>query len=144
VTNRLQERLAFLQSVLVDPLQLKGWVNGDLYLPTSERLGILPVPKDVQISSGMAEFNPNSTTDKKKQCYDYLAQMQGTRKAILPVHTPAELHLFHKLMETNPAFNSQSTGPVWKLALKVWNECADTQDGIYYKVCLLSLSYISQ
>ena len=61
--------------------------------------------------------------------------MQGTRKAILPVHTPEELGLFRKLMETNSAFNFQSTGPIWKLAIKVWNEYADTQDGIYYKVC---------
>jgi hypothetical protein len=36
----------------------------------------------------MAEFNI-STIDKK-QPHLYLARMQGTRKAILPVHTPAE------------------------------------------------------
>jgi len=81
----------------------------------------------------MAEFNPD--TNNKKKRHDYLAQMQGTCKAILPVHTPAELDLFHKLMKSNSAFNSQSTGPIWKLAVKVWNECADTQDGIYYKAC---------
>jgi hypothetical protein len=36
---------------------MKGWVNRNLYLPTSEQISILPVPDDVQVASGMAEFN---------------------------------------------------------------------------------------
>ena len=65
--------------------------------------------------------------------------MQGTRKAILPVHTPAEHNLFRDLMKSNPVFNTQSSGPMWKLAVKVWNEFADKESGIFYKVCLLPL-----
>jgi hypothetical protein len=56
-------------------------------------------------------------------------------KAILPVHTPAKHNLFRDLMKSNPAFNGQSSGPTWKLAVKVWNEFADTQSDIFYKVC---------
>ena len=108
-----------------------GWVNGDLYLPTSEHIGILPVPHEIQQSSGMAAFNPNLD---QNQSHTYLASMQGTHKPILPVHTPAEHNIFHLLMNTHPAFNTQSMGPVWKLAVKVWNEHADREDGVYYKV----------
>jgi hypothetical protein len=87
---------------------------------------------DIRHSSGMAEFN-TSTIDRK-QPHLYLAQMPGTRKAILPVHTSAEHDLFRRLMKSNPVFNTQSSGPIWKLAVKVWNEFADKQSGIFYKV----------
>ena len=80
----------------------------------------------------MAEFN-KFTTDKT-QPHLYLARMQGTRKAILPVHTSAEHDLFRHLMKSNPVFNAQSSGPIWKLAVKVWNEFADKQPDIFYKV----------
>jgi len=130
----LQERLIFLQDILIDPLQITGWVNGNLYLPTSERIGILPVPHEIQQASRMATFNPNLDYD---QPHAYLASMQGTRRAILPVHTPAEHNLFRLLMKTHPAFNTQSTGPVWKAAVKAWNEHADREDGVYYKVNLM-------
>ena len=83
----------------------------------------------------MAEFNI-STIDKK-QPHLYLAWMQGTQKAILPVHTPAKHNLFWDLMKSNPIFNTQSSGPMWKLAVKVWNKFADKESGIFYKVCLL-------
>ncbi len=83
----------------------------------------------------MAEFIPTDTSSRKNQPHLYLARMQGTRKAILPVHTPAERDLFSKLMATNNAFNSPSTGPTWKLAVKVWNERADIESDVYYKVC---------
>jgi len=136
LTNRLQERLVFLHDILIDPLQIKGWVNGNLYLPTRERVGILPVPHDVQQSSGMAAFNPNLD---QQQPHVYLASMQGTHKAILPVHTPAEHDLFRLLMRTHPTFNTQSTGPVWKLAVKVWNEQADREPTVFYKVRLVFL-----
>lgn len=133
--NRLQEQVMFLRDVLKNPIEIQGWVNGNLYVPTSERMGILPIPDDVWHSSGMAEFSP--ILDGPKQAHQYLAQKQGTRKAILPVHTSAEIDLFWHLMEANPAFNSTSSGPIWKLAVKVWNEIADREDGVFYKVCIL-------
>jgi hypothetical protein len=134
ITNKLQERLLFLQDILIDLVEMKGWVNGNLYLPTSEQLGILPVPDDVRLASGMAEFNLLSAD--KKQPHLYLACMQGTRKVILPVHTTEEQDLFRELMKTNPAFGTHGKGLIWKLAVKVWNEYADCETGIFYKVCL--------
>ncbi|KAF8965896.1 hypothetical protein BDZ97DRAFT_1995354, partial [Flammula alnicola] len=100
-------------------------------LPTTEALGILPIPLDIRATSGMAEFNPNLD---QKHCHHYLAGMQGTRKAILPVHTPAEHDLFHTLMKSDPAFTSRSAGPNWKLCIKVWNKHADSRKDIYYKL----------
>jgi hypothetical protein len=134
ITNKLQEQLLFLGNILIDLIEMKGWVNGNLYLPTSEQLGILLVPDDVQLASGMAEFNLLSAD--KKQPHLYLAHMQGTQKAILLIHTTAEQDLFCELMKTNLAFGTQEKGPIWKLAIKVWNEYADRETGIFYKVCL--------
>ncbi|PPR06280.1 hypothetical protein CVT24_000821 [Panaeolus cyanescens] len=131
ITNQLQERLLALRDILVDPLEIKGWTNGNLYIQTSERIGIVPVPSDVRLASGMAQYNHN-IDNKRPQ--SYLARKQGTRKAILPIHTPTEQELFKELMKTNTAFNSRTTGPVWKLAVKEWNAHADKQDEIYYKL----------
>jgi hypothetical protein len=114
------------------PLEIKGWVNGNLYLPTSERLGILPIPVDVRVNSGIAEFTVGVNT--KKVAHTYLAQMQGTRKAVLPVHTAEEGDLFTDLMATEPTFNSRVKGPTFKLAVKVWNERAENSDNVFYKV----------
>ena len=33
-----------------------GWVNGDLYVQTTEVYGILPVPDSVQLSAGMLAY----------------------------------------------------------------------------------------
>ncbi len=129
----------FLHDFLKNPVEVRGWVNGNLYLLTSERMGILPIPEDVRHSSGMAEFSP--VLPDQKQAHQYLAQMQGTRKAILPVHTSTEINLFQHLMEANTAFNTTSSGPIWKLAVKVWNEIANREDGVFYKVCNLFQCY---
>ncbi|KAF9529747.1 hypothetical protein CPB83DRAFT_882672 [Crepidotus variabilis] len=131
--SSIQEHLVHLSDVLIQPQHIKGWVNGNLYLPTSEQLGILPVPDDVRTMSGMAEYDHDPLRATKTR-HQYLARMQGTHKAILPIHTPAEHDLFRSLMESNPAFNSESAGPIWKLAVKAWNQIADKQDGIFYKL----------
>lgn len=113
-------------------------MNGNLYLPTSETIGILPIPHELRIESGMTEFNAN--IDQKGR-HAYLASMQGTRKAILPVHTPAEHELFNNFMKRNEAFNSRSAGPQWKECVRVWNSWADTAENVFYKVNLTFLKY---
>jgi hypothetical protein len=130
VVNSLQEHLLFLNDVLENPMEIKGWINGNLYIQTEERLGIVPLPADIRKLMGMADFNPLS--DRKPQ-HSYLAQMQGTRKAILPIHTAAEITLFQRLMEENEAFNSRVSGPRWSDTVRVWNEEADKTDSIFYK-----------
>jgi hypothetical protein len=128
--NELQEMLVFLQDVFSDPQQITGWVNGNLYKQTSEVFGVLPIPQDMRTSSGMAEFEPFIDS---KQRHHFLAGLQGTRKPVLPVHTIAERNLFSQLMREDSAFNSATSAPNWKQAIKVWNRFADTNDGISYK-----------
>ncbi|PPQ85651.1 hypothetical protein CVT24_012585, partial [Panaeolus cyanescens] len=121
ITNRLQERLIYLRDYFENPVEIKGWVNGNLYLPTKE------------------QFNPDSKI-QGNQSHSYLAKMQGTRKgrkAILPVHTPAEMSLFKDLMEKEPGKLSALTSTCelsWSAAVTTRNERADTENDIYYKI----------
>jgi len=118
--------------MLENPLLLDGWVNGNLYELTTETIGILAVPESLRHDYNMAKFDDELAD--KNQKHRYLAQMQGTWKAILPVHTAAEIALFQRLMEQNEAFNSRISGPRWSDAVRVWNKEADTTDDIFYKV----------
>ncbi|KAF5313428.1 hypothetical protein D9611_008540 [Ephemerocybe angulata] len=99
----------------------------------SERLGILPIPDGVRIASAIGEYNPQDPGARKQE-QAYLARIQNTKKAVLPVHTPQEYKLFEELMVSSSAFNSTSRGPVWKLAVRVWNERAELTHGISYKL----------
>lgn len=112
---------------------LNNWTNGNLYIPTSEVSGVLPIPPSVRIASGMGDFNPSMDS---KQRHRFLAGRQGTRKPVLPVHTQQERILFTRLMATETAFNSKSAGPNWKEAVKIWNRKAEyyTSDEVSYKV----------
>ncbi|KAF5309105.1 hypothetical protein D9611_014794 [Ephemerocybe angulata] len=114
IINRIQERLAYLDAILINPIEIRGMVNTDLYVRTQERLGILPIPDGVRIASAIGEYNPQDP--------------------VLPVHTPQEYKLFEELMVSSSAFNSTSRGPVWKLAVRVWNERAELTHGISYKL----------
>ena len=52
--------VALTSRVIPDSKPLVGWVNGNLYKPTTEAFGILPVPNYyVHQESSMQEFNPN-------------------------------------------------------------------------------------
>ncbi|KAG6875210.1 hypothetical protein C0992_004756, partial [Termitomyces sp. T32_za158] len=131
ITNELQEMLALVQHMLIDPPQMTGWVNGNLYQPTNEVAGVLPIPIDVQLQSAMGRYIP---TLHSKQSHHFLASMQGTQKPVLPVHNHAERALFHELMTKDTGFNDTVTGPNWKLAVQLWNNAAETRDNISYKL----------
>jgi len=74
-----------------------------------------------------------SLSEPKKHCF--LAKMQGTCKAVLPVHSKAEKDLFQSLMTTCKEFNpAQGSHPIWTQAIKIWNAHADQDDMISYKV----------
>ncbi|EKM78170.1 hypothetical protein AGABI1DRAFT_12817, partial [Agaricus bisporus var. burnettii JB137-S8] len=97
---------------------------------TSEVIGILPIPDDIRERSAMAQYVPVSDS---RQQYTFIASMQGTRKPVLPVHTPDEEHFFHELMQSDPSFSPQSGEPHWNKAVRVWNSNAE-RVGIYYKL----------
>ncbi|KAJ3515878.1 hypothetical protein NLJ89_g1482 [Agrocybe chaxingu] len=140
-TNKIQEQLVTLQDALCEPYELTGWVNTDLYILTKERLGILPLPDDIRESSGMAPFNTASFNPRQRHLY--LARMQGTRKAVLPIHMPEEVKLWRELVTNNGYFNSPS-GPTSYKATAVWNEHADRTDGVFYKTTENLKAYFSQ
>ena len=135
ITHDIQEKRTLLHDVFnFNPTHTTGWVNGNLYTPTSEVLGILPIADDIRSSSGMAEYIPALHGKTVKSRHRFLAELQGTRKPVLPVHTPAEKLLFKALLENNPAYNSHSGDPQWKLAVRIWNAEADIRDDVFYKV----------
>jgi hypothetical protein len=117
--------------MLIDPRHISGWVNGNLYIPTTEVLGILPIPESIRVGSAM---RPYDAAFDRRQKHSFLARIQGTHKPILPIHTSAEKKLFRDLMNSNSAFSSISGEPRWENAVKDWNLRADGMDDISYKV----------
>jgi len=79
VTNDIQEKCTFLHDAFnLTPTLTTGWVNGNLYTPTSEVLGILPIVDDIRSSSGVAEYVPALQRNEVAPRYRFLAELQGT------------------------------------------------------------------
>ena len=86
--------VALTSRVIPGSKPLAGWVNGNLYKPTAEVFGILPLPNDVHQKGSMQEFDP---TFDYNQCHGFLASKQGTQKPVLPIHPNTD----HKLFKTD-------------------------------------------
>ncbi|KAF8174192.1 hypothetical protein K438DRAFT_1771787 [Mycena galopus ATCC 62051] len=127
-TNEVQELLSSLEDCLIDPILLTGWANGNLYEPTNEVAGVLPIPEDVHTKAGMAQFE-NSL--HSKQPHHYLAALQGTRKPVLPIHSAPEKDLFRDLMVAHPT--SFSSPKNIDNLVRLWNCHADEKKDIFYK-----------
>jgi len=106
-----------------------GWVNGDLYTPAGETVGILPIPDLIRAMTDIQTFNslPN---DKAR--HTFLAKQQGTRFAIINVHTTKEKLLFKKFMQECISLNGNGSSPDWKHAIQKWNQLANGKT-IFYK-----------
>jgi len=61
ITNAIQEHLLTLQDILRKPTQVSSWMNGNFYIKTDEVIGILPIPDEIRLSSGMAGYMMAST-----------------------------------------------------------------------------------
>ncbi|KAJ7213648.1 hypothetical protein B0H12DRAFT_1275445, partial [Mycena haematopus] len=129
--NELEELLLYTENILEPSGAQAPWVNGNLYQPTTEVSGVLPIPEDVRVNAGMARFEP--ALDSKRS-HHHLASLQGTRKAVLPVHSKAEKDLFRDLMAGNQSFGNFSSSKQVEAAVRVWNGKADAQEDIYYKL----------
>ncbi|KAJ7895035.1 hypothetical protein B0H13DRAFT_2339037 [Mycena leptocephala] len=130
LTNKLQELLSFLEDVLINPRFITGWVNGNLYQRTNEVAGVLPVPEDIRVKYGMAQFERSLDFARP---HHHLASLQGTRKAILPVHNQEEKDLFRTMMSRNNSFGNFSSEAQVDASVRIWNARADTSDNIFYK-----------
>ncbi|KAJ7037315.1 hypothetical protein C8F04DRAFT_1331804 [Mycena alexandri] len=109
--NSIQElEITLAEGYGLPPAPL-AWVNGNLYQQTEQSVGIIKIPKSKQ---------------------QYLARMQGTRIAVLPVHTVAEKLLFNDLLRTSPAFQSCKTA-ISTAATAIWNREAEARPDIFYK-----------
>jgi hypothetical protein len=120
-----------IRQLIPEVVPLGGWVNGNLYLQTTEIFGILPVPPPVQTAIGMLVYTPDLPPVK----HGYLAKKQNTRFAVLAVHTQAEKSLFHRFMTSDTTFKREG-GPDFKVAVLKWNSEANGES-IFYKVCVL-------
>ncbi len=83
-------------------------------------------------------MQPFDTTLDGKQKQGYLARLQGTSKAVLPLHTAVERKLFSELMRTCSDFTSTS-GNIHSKAVQVWNRRAHNDPDIFYKVSSFNL-----
>jgi hypothetical protein len=127
--NRLQYLLEATQYLIPESHQLTGWINGDLYIPAGEKIGILPVPDSIRVTADIESYH----SEDSQYRHAYLAREQGTKYAVIAVHTTEEKTLFKKLMQENLAFNRMNAGPDWKQGAKVWNREANGKN-IFYKV----------
>jgi hypothetical protein len=93
--NHLQEITEKTRDLVPDSQAIRGWVNGTMYAPTKEVFGILPVPENICTNAAMQPYISNSS---EKITHDYLASKQGTRYAVMNMHTTEEKQLFSKLM----------------------------------------------
>ncbi|KAJ3764783.1 hypothetical protein FB446DRAFT_656131, partial [Lentinula raphanica] len=137
LSNQIQElestiSIHFLQHA---PASLP-WVNGNLYKATDEVLGVLTLPAPVLENTGMQPF-VSSLDRKQKQAF--LAQLQGTRKAVLPIHTVQERKLFSSLMATCKEFylSSSELSPD---AVRIWNRRVESMPNAFYKASFHSYS----
>lgn len=111
-------------------------MNTAFYERTSEVIGVLPVPPEIQEQAGISPYNAaiQDPAVRAKKRHANLARLQNTRKPILPIHTPAERELFQHLMNNSPIYMSRPMR--WNAAAQEWNQRANTRDDVYYKVCL--------
>jgi len=127
--NHLQLQLEATRHLIPESQTLTGWINGDLYTPAGERIGILQVPDLTRATADIESYH----AEDAKYRHAYLAQQQGTKYAVISIHTSAEKVLFKKLMQESPTFNQTNATPDWKQGAAVWNRKANGKE-IFYKV----------
>jgi len=111
-------------------------LNGDLYIQGKERVGILPLPDSTRDSAGILRYV--GTTDSKCK-HAYLAEQQGTKYAVITVHSVEEKIHFTNMMQTFVPF--QQSQPDWTQGALQWNKDANGET-IFYKACLLFYLFI--
>ncbi|KAJ3964742.1 hypothetical protein EV361DRAFT_976393 [Lentinula raphanica] len=132
LTNELQELLLMIQhSNFIPDLPTgiipKGWINGNFYLPTTEVIGILPIPDTIRHESGMLDYRPDID---HKQTHWFVASLQGTRRAVLPIANTYEEERFREYV----AMNTGSSEPQWENIVCAWNTAAITDKNLSYKL----------
>ncbi|KAF6743937.1 hypothetical protein DFP72DRAFT_1079352 [Ephemerocybe angulata] len=128
--NKCQELLnsSRIHAAVPSSTPVGNWVNGNLYVRTTEVFGILPVPDDVRLVSGLLSYDDEAPP----KIQQYLAKRQGTKYAVITVHTDPERKLYSSLMQTDPSFTREG-GPDWAKGTRRWNEGYANGVDIFYK-----------
>lgn len=143
ITNKIQRLTLALHGTgllngLAKPAIPANWLNTDFYEPTREVIGVHPIPTEIKNACSILSYFPTiagARPDPVKKRYLFLARLQGTRKAVLPIHTKREYQLFDQLLKQDPAFSTiQGAHPNWDEAVKVYNSYAEREEDVYYKV----------
>jgi hypothetical protein len=95
LTNQEQSFLEQTQQLMPDSPTLSGWVNGDLYTLTGETVRILSI---LNLTRAAADIQSYSSLIENEMKYSFLAWQQGTKYAVISVHTMEEKVLFKTLM----------------------------------------------
>jgi hypothetical protein len=130
ILNRLQMSLESARVHVPNAPLLRGWINGNLYAQGGETVGILELPEKTWNAAGILPHNPS--TDSEFQ-HAFLAKQQGTKYAVITVHSVEEKINFTKMMQTFPSVNLPSSPPNFKEAARTWNSEANGKT-IFYKV----------
>ncbi|KAG6836301.1 hypothetical protein H0H93_009317 [Arthromyces matolae] len=109
-----------------------GWVNGDNFARSTETFGILQLPSELRGQLGMLAYHPGFAQEVKIR-HQYLAQRQGTRIAILPVHTSDERSIFKLLIVEQNGLFSGVNEPKWFQVAERFNSHANGLT-IFYKL----------
>lgn len=112
-----------------------GWVNGNKYQCSKEIFGVLPLPHSQRDRLGMHSFNHGYAKGINIR-HRYLAMVQNTLVAVLPVHTKAERALFRGLVSEPEGLFKNSKPPSWETVAGRWSEHVDGRE-IFYKVSII-------
>lgn len=144
-TASLRDRAA--HTLHDDTTDYGAWVNLDNYAQTNEPFGLLPFDDQMRKRVSMFPFdNAHSGQDLDPMTlaspqagprirHQFLSSMQGTRFAVLPVHTREERTLFLSLTNSSPLFTNTKQ-PDFVAIASVFNRDANGIN-IFYKASSL-------
>jgi len=107
------------------------WVNGNNYKRTTESFGILPFDDNTQKHFSMLPYS-RVFAEEQKIRHRFLSERQGTRFAVLPIHTRSERAIFQLYANTSPHF-ARSESPNFTALASDMNMHADGLS-TFYKV----------
>ncbi|KAI1787068.1 hypothetical protein LXA43DRAFT_1098652 [Ganoderma leucocontextum] len=133
ITNRVA-RLIDVTAPIFNAVRPSGrgqWINGNDYERAGETFGIMSYDSETQDKYHFLSFN-SPMASELKHCNTYLARRQGTRYAVLPVHTSKERSVFHSLVNTSALFKTRAQ-PDWHMLAIEWSGHANGTT-IFYKL----------
>lgn len=129
--NCLHLMLRSTQHLIPGQDVMTGWINGWLYSPTSERIGIAQVPERLRIAADMKPYVNEAMEGNPLQ---FLAKCQGTLYPITPIATNVEKQLFGDLKSSMESLKNND----FRTASTLWNNMYVDGKNVHYKVSMFS------